>query len=175
MYKRDPHSKIHLPVDSYVVKKAVHALKGGMSIHAAAEKFKISKSALQKYAVKTTGGVTPMKKKGGRASLCHDFEEELRQCILACCDWGYPMGSFDIQCILKYHLGREDKRIAKFKDNMPGIEWALSFLSRHKAQLSQRICQNVKRSRAKVSPRIIKEYFDELENSLEASRSDHQF
>lgn len=166
-YKRDPHSKIHLPVDTDIVKKAVTAVKGGMTIRAAAEKFKLSKSALQRYAIKTTGGVTAMKKKGGQTSLSLDFEDELVQCILTCCDWGYPMSSLDLRCFVKYHLDREGTKMAKFKDNMPGIDWALSFLSRHKAQVSQRICQNVKRSRAKVSPTVIKEYFDELEKTLQ--------
>lgn len=154
-YKRDPYSKIHFPVDPDVVKKAVQAVKGGMSICTAAGKFKISKSALQRYSAKTTGGLISMKKKSGQTSLSHDFEDELVQCILTCCDWGYPLGLFDLRCFVKYHLDREGMNIGKFKGNMPGIDWALSFLSRHKLRLSQRMCQNVKRSRAKVSSTII--------------------
>ncbi|PSN51977.1 hypothetical protein C0J52_18899 [Blattella germanica] len=119
------------------------------------------------YHVNTTAGVTLMKKKGGQTSLSGDFENELVQCILTCCNWGYPVSSFDIRCFVKCHLDREGKKIDRFKDNMPGVKWAASFLSRYKTLLSQRMCQNVKRSRVQVSSKVNEDYFDELEKTLE--------
>lgn len=41
------------------------------------------------------------------------------------------------------------------------------FLSRNKETLSQRLSQNIKRVRAKVSPSILNEYFDKLATTLE--------
>lgn len=50
---------------------------------------------------------------------------------------------------------------------MPGREFAYSFLNRHSSVITPRICQNIKKARAAVSPDQIKEYFNHLETSLE--------
>ncbi|KAJ8931355.1 hypothetical protein NQ314_015764 [Rhamnusium bicolor] len=49
---------------------------------------------------------------------------------------------------------------------MPGRDFALGFLSRHKKQLAVRLCQNIKRSRAAVSSKTINDYFDNLTETL---------
>ncbi|CAB3222392.1 unnamed protein product [Arctia plantaginis] len=50
---------------------------------------------------------------------------------------------------------------------MPGPDFVAGFLRRHQDKISVRISQNIKRSRASVSPEIIESYFDELMISLE--------
>ncbi|CAG4953160.1 unnamed protein product [Parnassius apollo] len=45
-------------------------------------------------------------------------------------------------------------------------DFVQSFLLRHKNDISQRVCENIKHVRAKVSPDTIKEHFIELEKSL---------
>ncbi|CAB3255471.1 unnamed protein product [Arctia plantaginis] len=50
---------------------------------------------------------------------------------------------------------------------MPGPDFMSCFLKRHKYQISKRLSQNIKRSRAAISPDTIKAYFEELQNSLE--------
>ena len=52
-----------------------------------------------------------------------------------------------------------------FKDNVPGRDWVHGFLRRHDS-LSERLAQNVRRSRAAVSQEVILEYFRNLETSL---------
>lgn len=54
----------------------------------------------------------------------------------------------------------------QFKNNCPGPDFVVSFLKCHKKVLSTRLCQNIKRSRAAVSPDTINNYFDELEKEL---------
>ncbi|CAB3246499.1 unnamed protein product [Arctia plantaginis] len=49
---------------------------------------------------------------------------------------------------------------------MPGPDYATRFLKRHQNSISLRMCQNIKKSRAQVSPDTINEYFQELEESL---------
>lgn len=49
---------------------------------------------------------------------------------------------------------------------MPGKDWADLFLIRHKEKLSIRLCQNIKRARARVSKEILNNYFDNLAISL---------
>ncbi|CAG4957952.1 unnamed protein product [Parnassius apollo] len=64
--------------------------------------------------------------------------EYIIQYINVCAEWGYPLNSLDFRYIVKIH----------------------------KDKISQRICQNIKRSRAAVSAEIITKYFEELQISL---------
>ena len=50
-----------------------------------------------------------------------------------------------------------------FKDNMPGKEWVVSFLSCHKEQLLRPcIRESIKRARAGVTPEVINSFFDNV-------------
>lgn len=50
---------------------------------------------------------------------------------------------------------------------MPGPEYAYSFFKWHATVITPRICQNIKRARATVSPKQINIYFNHLEKSIE--------
>lgn len=50
---------------------------------------------------------------------------------------------------------------------MPGKDFVYSFLSRHKREISLRMCQNIKRARASVTHEIVNSYFDNLYTELE--------
>ncbi|XP_046688262.1 uncharacterized protein LOC124374000 [Homalodisca vitripennis] len=166
-YKRDPRAKHHRPVDEEAIKRALDAVAKGMSIRKAGEQFKISKSALHRYAKKARSGrKLTFKKKGGQTALDSKLEQEISASLSKCGEWGYPLSTFDVRCFVKYHLDIEGKNVLKFKNNFPGADWADGFLSRHKAILSQRMCQNIKRSRAKLSPKVINDYFDELKDTV---------
>lgn len=60
-------------------------------------------------------------------------------------------------------MGIKEKR---FKDNMPGPDFARNFLKRHSDKITQRISQNIKRSRAALSSDILKKYFEQLKQSI---------
>ncbi|XP_063230368.1 jerky protein homolog-like [Bacillus rossius redtenbacheri] len=49
---------------------------------------------------------------------------------------------------------------------MPGRDWYLSFIGRHKKVLSPRFCQNITRARAGVSREVLEKYFANLQISL---------
>lgn len=51
------------------------------------------------------------------------------------------------------------------------MEYVHGFLKRHNKEISERISEDIKRSRAAVSPQIIEDYFKELQNSLEGVES----
>lgn len=87
--------------------------------------------------------------------------------LVTCASWGYPMDTLDMRLIVKTYLDRRGVQEKRFKDNLPGQDWALSFLKRHNDVLAERICQNIRRARAAVSRDTINEYFNNLENSLE--------
>jgi len=103
-----------------------------------------------------------IKTQGGQTSLRIDEEKLLVNIILDCAEWGYPIDRFDLRSLVKSYLDRRGKKVRKFKNNMPGKNWADGFLIRHKEKLSLRLYQNIKRARAGVSKEILNNYFDNL-------------
>jgi len=63
---------------------------------------------------------------------------------------------------MKSMLDKAGKSHARIKNIMPGDDWVRSFLSRHK-DLTQRITQNIKLSRAEVNGEVINDYFNNVE------------
>lgn len=92
---------------------------------------------------------------------------------MLCAEWGFPLDRLDLRLLVKGYLDRRGKKIKRFgTSNMPGKEWAHSFLTRHKDVLAVRMCQNIKRCRAAVSKETINQYFDNL-TSLEGIPLSH--
>lgn len=71
----------------------------------------------------------------------------------------------DIRLIVKGVLDRTGRTEKRFKNNLPEVEFVISFMQRHNHILSNKLCQNVKRSRASINENTIL-YFDELEKSV---------
>ena len=88
------------------------------------------------------------------------------QHILKCAEFGMPLDSLDLRMIAKNYLDNHARNIRCFKNNLPGNDWAKTFLKRHREDLSERKCQNVNRARAKVAREQVQEYFSHLERSL---------
>ena len=63
-------------------------------------------------------------------------------------------------------LDIEGRIVPEFYNNFPGREWALIFLKRHNAALTQRMSQNIKNCRASVSSSEITKFFDNLKITL---------
>ena len=76
------------------------------------------------------------------------------------------MDKFDSRCIVKAHLDRRGIQHKCFKNNMPGRDWVHFFLNRNKHLLARRMCQNIKRSRATISPKVVNDFFDNLRDTL---------
>lgn len=60
-----------------------------------------------------------------------------------------------------------------FKNNFPGHDFVEGFIKRHKKEISQRICENIKRPRAAVSSDTIKNYHIKLQKTLESVPPTH--
>ncbi|XP_046684451.1 MFS-type transporter clz9-like [Homalodisca vitripennis] len=114
-----------------------------------------------------------MKKKGGQTVLSEEEEKIIVDRLKTVGEWGYPIDSITLRLLVKEYLDRRGKTVIKFKDNLPGKDFVYSFLQRYKAQLSFRMCQNIKRSRAAVTPELINEYFDNLEVELKDVPKSH--
>ena len=164
-YKPDPRGRRYKKYDEEVLNAAVHEYqrtknKRTVSLKTVADKYGINKSVLYRHCTKT------MKKQGGQTVFSLEVEQHMIKYINICADWGYPLDSLDFRYFIKNYLDKIGRTVLKFKDNLPGPDFLASFLKRHKDQITQRNCQNIKRNRAAVSPESIKDYFKELESSL---------
>lgn len=141
------------------------ALKGvqeeGLAIRKAAEKYGVSKDSLhRRLKGKHTG-------KYGRPAVFNDEDEKsIVECIKLAGEWGFPLTKLDVRLVVKGFLDRKGCTELRFQNNMPGPDWVESFLNRNKGDLTQRLCQNIKRSRANVDNDILNKYFDELQKTL---------
>ena len=162
-YKPVPGKKRYAKIVPDQLEAAKRAVADGMTLRKAAEEFKIAKSVLHRH-IKFG---KKMKKQGGQTVLSPGEENILVERLVLCASWGYPMDSYDLRLIVKGYLDRRGVDEKRFKVNMPGVDWAESFLIRHKDSLRERICQNIKRARAAVSRITINSYFDNLAESLD--------
>ncbi|KAF0730482.1 DDE-1 domain-containing protein [Aphis craccivora] len=107
-----------------------------------------------------------IKPQGGQTILSKNVEQLIVESLITCSSWGYPLTTLDLRTIVKSYLDTKGTNIKKFKYNMRGIDFAMCFLRRHRDTLSQRLCQNIKKSRTQVSRKDLNEYFNNLEHSL---------
>lgn len=76
------------------------------------------------------------------------------------------MDTFDIKLLVENYLNQKGFVQPQFNNNKPGEGWMARFLERHSEQLSARLSQAIKESRAKVNHESINKYFDNLSESL---------
>ena len=87
--------------------------------------------------------------------------------------WGFPFDTFDLRMVVKRFLDKEGRNIRQFHDNVPGRDWAYSFMQRHRDRINSRLCQNIARKGAAVDEITINAYFKELEKNLEGVHPEH--
>lgn len=161
-YVAKPGAKRYKKYDDLVIKQALDEIAlTKNSLSAVAQKYNISKSVLCRHKNRN------MKPHGRPTALSKEEELYIVENLNICGDWGYPLDTTDLRYVIKMYLDSMNISHNIFKNNMPGIDYVNGFLKRHANIISQRICQNIKRSRAAVSPNTLKEYFAELEKSLE--------
>jgi len=68
---------------------------------------------------------------------------------------------FDLRSIVKSYLDRRGCVVSKFRNNMSGKEWTVSFIKRP-PELSVRFASNIKRKQAQIADDTITEYFTHL-------------
>lgn len=159
--KKRPGSRPYKNFSNDTLVQAVQDCKNGLSYRKVAEKYGISKSTLQRKIVKKH--CQPV---GRPTVLSEDDEHNLREGIISACKWGFPLGGFDIRCIVKAYLDKKGIKEKRFKNNLPGLDWFKGFMYRHREYLSERMAENIKRSRATICTSTITTYFEELKLSL---------
>jgi hypothetical protein len=146
------------------VAKALVDVGQGMTLQQASRTYCVPVMTLQK---RVAGKVESPGQSGRHTALTRGEEEDIAQNLATISDFGMAFDRTDLKMFMQSYLNRGDRQVAQFKNNMPGDEWVRSFLNRHADILTQRVCQNINRSRAAVSDTIVAEYFCNLETSLE--------
>ena len=166
-HKRKPGVRKYRDYTEDALKAAVEAHLAGTSLRDAEKQFGIPMRTVSHKAKKKHTGTV------GKPTVFSELEEySLVKLLEKCSEWGQPMTGLDIRMIAASVLQRQGRVVRAFKNNIPGVDWSNSFLTRHKNQLSNRLCQNIKRARAEVSAETINEYFDHLEESTQGVNPD---
>ena len=81
-------------------------------------------------------------------------------------EWGFPFTSLDLCLLVKSYLDMSNQSIGKFTENLPGKEWARSFIKHHKKEIHPRLCQNIKTKRAEMNKEDLEKYFEKYFENL---------
>lgn len=162
-YKKTPGTRAYKNYTEEDLEEALQKITDGeLSIHAASIQYRIPFGTLyNRYKGLHTRTV------GGQTVFTHAEEKALLRAAATCADWGFPLTALDLRMIAKAYLDKQGKNVSKFSNNLPGHDWALSVLKRHKDDFSQRVASNIKKARAKVGPDSINEYFEHLKTEVE--------
>ena len=106
-----------------------------------------------------------MKSAGTPRPLSGEVEKQLANMIDNLAEWGYPVGKFEIQIMVKDILDKNQIIEKRFKNNLPGDDWVNGFAKRN--NLSKRAASNIKRSRAAIDEETVNDFFNNLEKVLE--------
>lgn len=154
-------SKGYHTFSDHAIEQAAEAVKNGMSYRRAEKKFGVPKSSIQRK-VKNV-----QQNPYGRPTVFNEDEEKtISQCLALTAEWGFPLTVFDVRYVVKKYLDKKGVVESRFKNNFPGSKWAKGFLARQSTELKKRMCTNIKRARAAITPEAIEAYFEELNISL---------
>ncbi|KAJ4449942.1 hypothetical protein ANN_01349, partial [Periplaneta americana] len=146
-YKRKPGSRNYKNYSDVNLEEALTKVATGkLSIRAASNQYNISFGTLYN---KFKGLHT--KKPGGQTVLSELEEKCIIREIVKCGDWGFPISMLDLRMFIKHYLDTKGRTCTSLKNNLPGKDLVYSMLKRHKSEASQRLCANIKRTRACLS------------------------
>nr|XP_023021896.1 uncharacterized protein LOC111510230 [Leptinotarsa decemlineata] len=164
-YKPKAGRKRYKKPDPNIIEEAKNDVNNkGYSIRQSAIKHNIAYTVLQRHLKNVN-----VKRQGGQTVLSEAEEKCIAEKLLTCSEWGYPLDTYDLRMVIQQYLNRAGRMVPRFKDNLPGKEFAYSFLKRHSDMLSERMYQNIKRARAGVTRVTITEYFKHLSAELEGT------
>ena len=150
------------------VQAAVQEMKAGMSARAASERYGIPRSTL----LDRCAGVHSAKQ--GRPTVLKEEEEAvIVEMLLLLGEWGFPFTSEDLRHFVKSYLDKKGATTI-FEDNLPTKRFVDCFLERH-PQFSLRTTNSIKRSRAALSRKEVKTFFDNFQKSAEGVRPENMW
>lgn len=103
---------------------------------------------------------------GRPTELDADVEEAIVKCLVLCGEYQCPMKRIDVQKLIQSYC-TENNVETRWTEGKPGLDWVRAFQKRWSHRVKLKKPTNIKRSRAKVSPEIIREYMAHLQPELE--------
>lgn len=171
VYKRKIGSRQYKNFTDETLENALQAIAdGNMTIRRASREFKIPYGTLNNKFHGRHGAAH-----GGPTVFTAAEETAFVNAITKSSDWGFPLNKRDLQIFVKSYLDRKGVVEPRFVNNLPGDDWADSFLKRHKNELAQRWAANIKRSRAAITKQVIKDYFTNVAEVLQGVPPSHLF
>lgn len=143
------------------LEQAIASVATGTSLRDAAKQFHIPLGTLHNKVKRKHEGAF-----GGQTILTTDEEERLVTVLKTLSVWRFPVDHYELRVLVKSMLDKSGRVVAKFKNNLPGKDWVSLFLRRHRAELRNRLTQNIKVARADISAEVIKDYFSNLSESV---------
>jgi len=141
------------------LKEAVDNVKqGSLCIREASNAYNIPYATLWRKV-----NTVQMKKPGVQPVLKEEEEAKFVKMIEILIDWKFPITGDDICTIVKDYLDSLGVKTV-FKDNKPGPDWLAGFKNRH--NMTSRVAQNIKVSRAEINPDTITNFFNNLGQSI---------
>jgi len=160
-YVRIPGSRAYKNYSDETLQAAIdNVSKKKLSYREASMKYGVSTATISRKIYNKN-----MKDHVGQKVLTALEENCIIDALLYASDWGFPFEKEDVKMLVKSYLDRAGKALKPFKNNLPGDIWYKNFIKRHSTALKSRLWENIKRSRAAVSRKVVNEYFDNLEMS----------
>ncbi|XP_046666758.1 uncharacterized protein LOC124358507 [Homalodisca vitripennis] len=169
-YKRTLGSRPYANYSSETLEECLRAIRSKeITQRAAEETYGIPRSTIKnKLAGKHS------KPKGGTTTFTAEEEKVFEEHLVRLNDFGFPVSELDFRFTVKAYLDKKGIKIGKFKDNLPGYDWAKGFLNRHPL-LSTRFSKNIKKVRAQVNAEVIDCYMENLAKELDKVPPSHIF
>lgn len=111
---------------------------------------------------------------GRPITLSPAVEKALVKCLILCAEFQYPMRKRDLQDLVQAYCLEHDV-LTSWEDKRPGKAWIRKFTRRWQHLVKVRKPTHIKRSRAKVSPAVIREFFTHLAPNMEGVPATHIF
>lgn len=163
-YKRRLGSRPYINYSPETLARCLDAVKSGMPQRLASETFGIARSTIKN---KLKGQFTPCNTSvGGQPIFTQEEEESFVAHILKLSEYGFPISELEFRFIVAGYLNKQGRNVSKFRNNIPGYDWAKSFLKRH-TNLTSRFAANIKRARAATTVKGLSEFIDNLGKVVE--------
>lgn len=143
------------------VQNALGLINEGQPLKRVAAMFNIPRRTLRNH----VSGERKTTVVGRKKALLPEEEKSIAEHVAVLGDFGYSFDTYELRVFVKSFLDKAGRQAPQFSNNMPGKDWASSFIKRHR--LSNRVCQNISRKRASVSVEDVEKFFNNLSESLE--------
>ncbi|KAJ8968823.1 hypothetical protein NQ314_002085 [Rhamnusium bicolor] len=149
---------------------ALDAVRRGVSVSSASKQYKIPRITLL---YKAKGKYAVNCRMGPETTLTSIEEDILVKWLLSIADAGFPAIRVQLLDSVQIIMQKLD-RPNKFKNNRPGKKWFSCFLNR-RPQLSERLTQNLTKSRSEVNEEKLRKWFDEIKDYVKSKKLEDVF